>query len=57
MINGRATVIGQTRLTILATVDVRPTTLVDSSHRASASVYSMMRVRQRGARAHVIQYS
>ena len=33
-------VVGRTKLTVLATVDVRPTTLASLSQRASISVYS-----------------
>jgi len=45
-----ATVVGQTKLAVFATVDVRPTNAASLSHSVSASVYITMCVRQRVAR-------
>ena len=47
--------VDRNKLTILATVGVRPTTLASLSHRASTIVYSKMRERQRVARVHLRQ--
>jgi len=50
-----ATVVGQTKLAVFATVDVRPTNPVSLSHSVSTCVYIAMRVRQRVARVHLRQ--
>jgi len=51
-----STVVGRTKLTILATIDAQPTSWPCClSHWATTSVYSTMRVRQRVARVHLQQ--
>ena len=49
------TVDGRTKLTVLATVDIRPMTLASLSHWASASHYSTICMRHRVARVHLRQ--